>query len=125
MPTTENEQLSDIQDRMKRFEDKLDRFLDIFVSKDLWNATTARLQVDIANLDLNIKQDKKWALDEHEKLRTSQEKAIHELTESWEDMKSGFSRTQIRARDFIISSLVSFLIGGGAIGLVTFLVTHH
>lgn len=125
MPVIDNDQVSDIQDRVRRFEDKLDKYIEIFVTKDLWNVTTARLQVDIANLELSMKQDKKWAIEEHERLRAYQEKAVADLTSSWEDLKTGLSRTQIRARDFVISSLMSFLLGGGAIGLVTFLVTHH
>lgn len=124
MPAAED-QISDIQGRVRRFEEKLDKYLEIFVTKDLWNATTTRVQVDIANLELELKQHKKWAFEEHEKMRQHQDKALTDLTDAWEQLKDGLSRSQLRVRDFVISSLVSFLIGGGAIAVVSFFVTHH
>lgn len=125
MAELQDSQIKDIQVMVRRFEDKLDNFGNQYVRRDIYDIDQKRIEVALGQHSLDIRQIATSGSVEHDKIRVETAKAIKELTDAWDKVQSDFSKNQIRVRDYVISSLVSFLIGGGAIGLVTFIVQHH
>lgn len=110
----DTETLNLINNGFQRLEDRFNQVMQQYLRKDEYEVRHKRLESDILELELASKQDKKWAMEEHEQLRKEMRDAI-----------TSIGKSQLRARDFVISVLIAFMTGGGAIGLITFLYSIH
>lgn len=121
MPMDDIAMLHEINETSHRLEEKFNKAMSEFMRKEEHEILYKQITLDLSTLEVEVKQEKLWAMQEHDKLRQEFNNNLNKIIDGLETFKRQVTRSQLRARDFIIATLFSFLTGGGVVGLIELL----
>lgn len=140
MDTTDYDRIQDIVEKaFRRIENQVSLMMPKDESLTRHIAASDRItQVEkrVADIQLGMAEMAKWSMSEHEKLRQASSDRIDKLDNtvsthfatvenSIDDIKTSISESRATTLRYIISVIISFLLGGGALGIIEYIRSLH